>query len=111
MPDRLQRHVETGMAAQGAVEIGNARLRASPRWPGVEPSALSVAFVGTYPPTRCGIATFTASLRRAMALPRTGVVSCVDEPRAVQWGPEVVAELVRGSAASLETAAAALDLF
>ena len=46
-----------------------------------------------------------------MALPRSGVVACVDEPGAVRFGPEVVAELVRGSAASLESAAAALESF
>ena len=93
------------------VEIENARLREPPRRPRIGADGPSVAFVGTYPPTRCGIATFTVSLRRAMALGRTGVIACVDEPGAVGWGPEVVAELVRGSAASLGEAAAALDPF
>jgi polysaccharide biosynthesis protein PslF len=73
--------------------------------------SLSAGFVGTYPPTRCGIATFNASLRKAMALLRSGVVACVDEPGATRFGPEVVAELVRGSVASLEAAAAALETF
>lgn len=73
---------------------------------------LSIGFVGTYPPTRCGIATFNASLARAMAQPasssRIGIVSCVDEPGVVRHPPEVVAELVRGSSSSIEAAAAAL---
>ena len=75
------------------------------------PSSFSAGFVGTYPPTRCGIATFNASLREAMALPRSGVVACVDAPGAVGFGPEVVAELVRGSAVSMESAAATLESF
>ena len=96
-----------------ALEVSKALRRRAPvpEREGVAPRLFSAGFVGTYPPTRCGIATFTASLRRAMALPRSGVVACVDEPGAVRFGPEVVAELVRGSAASLESAAAALESF
>jgi glycosyltransferase involved in cell wall biosynthesis len=77
----------------------------------IGPGSVSVGFVGTYPPTRCGIATFTASLREAMAPPRSGVVASVDEAGAVPFGSEVVAELVRGSAESLEAAAVALEGF
>jgi len=43
----------------------------------IEPRSVSVGLVGTYPPTRCGIATFTASLREAMAPLRSGVVALV----------------------------------
>jgi glycosyltransferase involved in cell wall biosynthesis len=83
---------------------------------GYEPrSAVRVGFVGTYKPTKCGIATFTESLGQAIAplghARRFGVVSCVDEPGVVEHPPAVVAELVRGSAVSLDAAAAALDGF
>lgn len=74
-----------------------------------------VGFVSTYEPTKCGIATFTASLRQAMALPehgrRFGVVSCVDERDIAEHPPAVVAKLVRGSSVSLDAAVAALDQF
>ncbi len=76
---------------------------------------LGVGFVGTYPPTKCGIATFTESLRSVMASrgggQRLGVVSCVDEAGALDHPPPVVAELVRGSAASLDSAVEALEDF
>ena len=71
--------------------------------------------MGTYPPTKCGIATFTAALAKAMASARTGcrvgVVACVEHPGASTFPSAVVAELVSGVAASRETAAAALDHF
>ena len=46
--------------------------------------ALKVCFVGTYPPTRCGLATFTQSLMEAMTAPGTartaGVVRVLEAP-------------------------------
>lgn len=71
----------------------------------------SVGFVSTYPPTRCGIATFTASLRAAMAPLVSGVVALVDEPPAARGPPEVVATLVACVPASLEMAADVLNTY
>jgi glycosyltransferase involved in cell wall biosynthesis len=77
--------------------------------------SLSIAHVGTYPPTRCGIATFTRSLVTSIAAnaPRTrqGVVSCVEEPGVVEHPPEVVGELVASSPESRAWAAEAVNEF
>ena len=74
-------------------------------------SPLSFGFVSTFLPTRCGLATFTSSLAQALELASDdiGVVSCVEEPNAIEHPPDVVAEWVRGSAASLANAAAVLN--
>ena len=56
---------------------------------------MKICFVGTYPPTRCGLATFTQSLVEAMADPRlghpAGVVRVMERPEP-PGHPEVVAE-------------------
>jgi glycosyltransferase involved in cell wall biosynthesis len=62
-----------------------------------------VVLVGTYPPTACGLATFTANLRAAIASTERGwsadVVRLVDEHKGT--GGEVVDEWVIGDLSSL----------
>lgn len=74
----------------------------------------SVALVGTYPPTACGLATFTSNLRAAIAEGGRGwdarVVRVLE-----QWEPErcddVVAPWVVGDGTSLHRAVHALNSF
>ena len=71
---------------------------------GIKPQTTAssrVAILSTYPPTQCGLATFTAPLQAHLRA--TGLV--VDVVRVVESdevhaGPEVVAHLVNGSASS-----------
>ena len=78
-------------------------------------TAPRVGLVGTYPPTRCGIATFNASLAEAIttAMPecRIGVVACADGPPPPREASDVVAELRSGSAEARAAAVAALRDF
>jgi polysaccharide biosynthesis protein PslF len=73
---------------------------------------LSVGFLSTYPPTQCGLASFTASLRAHLVATgcRAGVVRVVDRPE-VSTDPDVVEHLVAGSVASQVRATTTLDGF
>ncbi len=71
---------------------------------------LSFGFLSTYPPTQCGLATFTASLRRQLVAGGSlaGVVRLVDKPEAFP-SADVVHHLVRGSHVSSMEAAEVLS--
>ena len=75
----------------------------------------SIGFLSTYPPTSCGLATFSAALLEAMAHERgsqqaLGVVSVTDD-RVGELRPEVVYEHVNGDRKSLFKAIGALNTF
>jgi len=68
--------------------------------------------LSTYPPTQCGLATFTAALRMHLDLPSGAVrvVRVVDQPES-HPGAEVVAHLVNGCAESAHRAVGHLNGF
>ena len=71
-------------------------------------------FLSTYPPTQCGLATFTAALMRSLVSPEfgdsAGVVRVVDTPVRSQ-APEVVGHLHTQAPAAHLAAATALNTF
>ena len=72
----------------------------------------TVALVSTYPPTVCGLATFTSNLSAAIAAPESGwravVVRIMDHAEADTHG-EVVAQWITGDRASLSRAVTAIE--
>jgi glycosyltransferase involved in cell wall biosynthesis len=93
---------------------------ASPKYPGpstplvatMMTPAPTVALVSTYPPTVCGLATFTSNLSAAIAAPESGwsavVVRIMDRAEA-DVHEEVVAQWITGDRASLSRAVAAIE--
>jgi glycosyltransferase involved in cell wall biosynthesis len=78
-------------------------------------SSRSVALVGTYPPTECGIATFTSNLRGAIGAPlsgwETGVVRVMDHPDPRPVPDAVVESWLAGDAQSLTRCLASLNRY
>lgn len=74
----------------------------------------SVALVGTYPPTACGLATFTSNLRAAIATHPSSwdarVVRVLDRSEPVP-SDEVVEQWIAGDPASLRRSLTALNSF
>ena len=76
------------------------------------PRPPAIGMLSTYPPTQCGLATFSAALIQHLHLGSgaLGVVRVVDDP-SLRPGPEVVAHLVNGSADSAGAAVRRLNRF
>jgi polysaccharide biosynthesis protein PslF len=89
-------------------------MRSTLNGPTGAPTPPSLAWISTYPPTTCGLATYTASLRGAVerhrpVAARCTVVSLVDEPSASAGTGTEVHEHRRGDAAALTRTVAVLD--
>jgi glycosyltransferase involved in cell wall biosynthesis len=76
------------------------------------PRPATIGMLSTYPPTQCGLATFSAALIEHLHLSPgvLGVVRVVDEPEP-EDDPDVVAHLVNGSAAGAGAAVRRLNGF
>lgn len=76
-------------------------------------SRTTLALLSTYPPTKCGLATFTAALYEQLSRSpgHVGVVSVLDDRCDGNHGPEVVGHLLNGSPASAAAAVSTMNEF
>jgi polysaccharide biosynthesis protein PslF len=74
------------------------------------PRPTTIGMLSTYPPTQCGLATFSAALNEHLHLVTgsLGVVQVIDDA-ASRAGPDVVAQLLNGSANSAGAAVRRLN--
>jgi glycosyltransferase involved in cell wall biosynthesis len=84
----------------------------APRRPVTAQRPATIGVLSTYPPTQCGLATFSAALTEQLnQSPGTaGVVRIVDQPER-RSGGEIAAHLVNGSASSVAAAVRRLNGF
>ena len=69
----------------------------------------SFGILSTYPPTPCGLATFSAALADGLTARGTEVASCASPTATPPTTPNVVGELVNGSAPSVAAAVRAAE--
>ncbi len=92
--------------------VSPAQHRQMPFSTAAMPSPTTIGMLSTYPPTQCGLATFSSALIQHLRLSPgvLGVVRVVDEPQPYTES-DVVAQLVNGSADSASAAVRALNDF
>src|SRR5689334_24203096 len=74
--------------------------------------SMSFGFLSSFPPTQCGLATFTAALEAEIAAAghATGVVRVLEHPTRSTTST-VVEQMVHGESGAVERSAAALNAF
>ncbi len=75
-------------------------------------AAPAIALLSTYPPTQCGLATFTSALYEQLSKlsGHVGIVRVLDDSEDRQNGPEVITHLINGSEISSDAVVRCLNL-